>query len=63
MTAAEHRKRERQHRESVRYAIRHGDYDMAFRSLVWAHQQAVVAETKEAITKRDKLEKKAKRNR
>jgi hypothetical protein len=63
MTAADHRRRERQHLSSVRYAIRHKDYDMAFRTLVWAHQQSVAAETKEAIVQRDKSEKKAKRNR
>ncbi len=60
-TAAEHRIQERNHLSSVRYAIRHKNSDMAFRSLVWAHQQSVAAETKEAIVQRDKDEKKAKR--
>lgn len=55
-----HRKRERKLLRSVRYSIqtRGGqgpDYDLAFRNLVWAHQQSVAAETKEKLAAEAKL--------
>ncbi len=57
--AKEHRRAERAHLGSLRYAIRNGLYDMAFRELMWAHQQSVAADIKEAIMQEDKAKKKA----
>jgi hypothetical protein len=49
MKARDHRKKERMHLMSLRYAIKHGLYDIAFRDLMWAFQQSTCADIKEKI--------------
>ena len=52
--ARAHRRREREHLASLRYAVRNRLYDMAFRELMYAFQQATVADLKEKKDERRK---------
>lgn len=52
-----HRKREREHVRTVRWALKHKNYVEAFQHLAWALQQSTAADAALSTETRDKVRK------